>query len=162
MKRLSDYAGLPGWLLLTGIAASIGAVPSAQAPIFYEQLVRPSWSPPAWLFGPVWSVLYALMGIGAWLIWREGGFARRRGALSLYGVQLVANVLWAWLFFGWHLGAPAFADIMLLWLLILATLGAFWRVRHVAGLLLIPYWCWVSFASVLNFVIWQMNRQVLG
>src|SRR3546814_2570976 len=128
-------------VLLAGsfIAAAIGSAASIQAGPFYTQLVRPGWAPPPDIFGPGWTVLYALMGIAAWLVWRVGGFRAARAALTLFLVQLAVNALWSWLFFGWHLGALAFADIVLLWVLIVATLIAFWRIRPIAGALLIPY-----------------------
>ena len=162
MTRTRQIIGLAGWLLLSFAAAAIGAVASVRAATFYQQLAQPSWAPPSSVFGPVWSVLYALMGIAVWLVWREGGWRRQRSVLALFVIQLAVNALWSWLFFGWHRGALAFADIVLLWLLIVTTLVGFWRVRIVAGVLLVPYLCWVSFAAVLNFAVWQMNLQVLS
>jgi len=159
---MKQIIGLVGWLLLSFAAAAIGAVASVQAATFYQQLAQPSWAPPASVFGPVWSVLYALMGIAAWLVWRDGGWRRQRGVLTLFVVQLAVNALWSWLFFAWHHGAPAFVDIVLLWLLIVATVIGFWRVRPLAGVLLLPYLCWVSFASALNFAVWHLNPQILG
>jgi tryptophan-rich sensory protein len=102
------------------------------------------------------------MGIAVWLVWRADGFRAARGALTLYVVQLAPNALWSWLFFGWHRGALAFADILLLWVLIIVTLIAFWRVRALAGALLVPYLLWVSVASALNYAVWQLNLQSLG
>ena len=148
--------------MLSFIAAAVGALASVQAATFYLQMAQPSWAPPSSVFGPVWSVLYALMGIAAWLVWREGGWRRQRSVLALFVLQLTLNALWSWLFFSWHRGALAFADIVLLWLLIAATLVGFWRVRPLAGALLVPYLCWVSFASVLNFAVWHLNPQILG
>lgn len=162
MNRARQIFGLAGWLLLCFAAAGLGAIASVQAAMFYQQLAQPSWAPPSSIFGPVWSVLYALMGIAAWLVWRQGGWRRQRGVLVLFVIQLAVNAAWSWLFFGWHRGALAFADIVLLWLLIVATLFAFWRVRAVAGALLVPYLCWVSFAMALNFAVWRMNLQALG
>lgn len=154
--------GLVGWLLLTLSAAAVGGFASASAGGFYLELVRPSWAPPGWVFGPVWSVLYALMGVAAWFVWRERGFAGARSALLLFIAQLAANALWTWLFFAWRLGGLAFAEILFLWLLILATMISFWRHSHVAGVLLFPYFAWVSFASALNFAIWRLNPGLLG
>jgi tryptophan-rich sensory protein len=162
MSHVKPIAALAGWLLLCFAAAAIGAVASVQAAEFYGQLTQPSWAPPSSVFGPVWSVLYALMGIAAWLVWRDGGWPARRGVLTLFVAQLAVNALWSWLFFAWHRGAGAFADIVLLWLLIVATVIGFWRVRALAGVLLLPYLVWVSFASALNFAVWQLNPQVLG
>lgn len=162
MSPQKQIVGLIGWLLLCFAAAAIGAAASVQAATFYQQLAQPSWAPPASVFGPVWSVLYALMGITTWLVWREGGWRRQRGALALFVIQLALNALWSWLFFGWHRGALAFTDIVLLWPLIAATLVWFWRVRPLAGALLLPYLCWVSFAATLNFAVWHLNPQILG
>jgi len=154
--------GLIGWLIVCFATSAVGAVASIQAKSFYSQLAQPAWAPPPSLFGPVWTVLYALMAIAAWLVWRSGGFRINRIALSLFLVQLAPNALWSWLFFAWHHGAFAFADIVLLWILIVATLVSFWRVRPFAGTLLMPYLLWVSFASVLNYSVWQLNPHVLG
>lgn len=154
--------GLAGWLAVSFAASAVGAVASIQAKSFYNQLVQPGWAPPPGIFGPVWTVLYTLMGIAAWLVWRTGGFGVNRQALIVFLLQLAFNALWSWLFFAWHLGVLALADTVVLWLLIVATLISFWRVRPLAGALLIPYLLWVSFASVLNFSLWQLNPQVLN
>tara|TARA_R110001592_G_scaffold336960_1_gene622751 strand:+ start:14932 stop:15429 length:498 start_codon:yes stop_codon:yes gene_type:complete len=161
-SKLKQILGLMGWLFISFAASAVGAVASIQARSFYGQLAQPSWAPPPSLFGPVWTVLYALMAIAAWLVWRDGGFRANRIALSFFLGQLLLNALWSWLFFAWHLGALAFADIVFLWVLIVATLVSFWRVRPLAGALLIPYLFWVSFASALNYFLWQHNPQVLG
>ena len=154
--------GLAGWLAVAFIAAAVGALASVQSREFYVQLDRPSWSPPGWVFGPVWTVLYALMGIAAWLVWRVRGWAGARLALGRFLAQLALNALWTWLFFAWRMGGLAFAEIIVLWLLIAATVLAFWSVRPLAGALLLPYLAWVSFASALNWAIWRMNPGVLG
>lgn len=153
--------GLCGWLLLCFIAAAVGGLASANAGNFYGQLVRPSWGPPAWLFGPVWSVLYAMMAVSAWLVWKDRGWRGARAALTLFVVQLVANALWTWIFFVWHMGAAAFVEIVLLWVLIACTALVFWRTRKLAGALLLPYLLWVSFASALSYAMWQGNPQIL-
>jgi len=158
----NDVLGLVGWLVVSFAASAVGAIASIEARSFYGQLVQPAWAPPPWLFGPVWTVLYALMAIAAWLVWRSGGFRANRNALGLFLVQLALNALWSWIFFSWHRGLLAFAEILLLWVLIAATLAAFWRVRPFAGSLLIPYLVWVSFAAVLNFALWQLNPEILG
>lgn len=157
-----QFIGLLGWLLLCFVASAIGAIASIQAESFYQQLTQPAWAPPAWVFGPVWTTLYAMMAISAWLVWRVDGFRAQSTALTLFLVQLAVNSLWSWLFFAWHLGSLSFIDIILLWLLIVLTLLAFWRVRVLAGLLLVPYLLWVSFAAVLNYSIWQLNPEILG
>jgi len=154
--------GLAGWLLLTLAAAAVGAIASADAGAFYQQLSRPPWAPPGWLFAPVWSALYLLIGIAAWLVWRERGLRGARTALSLFVIQLAANALWTWLFFAWREGTLAFIEILILWALIVATLVAFWRVRPLAGGLLLPYLACVTFASVLTCATWRMNPQLLA
>ena len=118
--------------------------------------MKPSWTPPAWVFGPVWSVLYALMAIAAWLVWRWGGENSRR-ALIWFAVQLAGNVLWSIIFFGARLPGLAFADIVALWLAIIITARKFWTVSKPAAALLGLYSLWVSFAALLNYAIWQMN-----
>ncbi len=154
--------GLGGWLLLTFLVSAIGAAASVEAKSFYGQLAQPAWAPPSWVFGPVWTVLYLLMAVAAWLVWRSGGFRQNRLALSFFLVQLLFNALWSWLFFGWRLGGWAFVDILALLVSLAMTLVLFWRVKRTAGILLIPYLLWVTFAAVLNFVVWQINPQVLG
>ncbi|MBS1190555.1 MAG: tryptophan-rich sensory protein [Rhodocyclaceae bacterium] len=154
--------GLAGWLLLTFAAAATGALAAAEAGPFYQQLARPDWSPPAWVFAPVWSALYVLIGIAAWLVWRAHGFRGARAALTLYIVQLAANALWTWLFFAWRQGALAFAEAIVLWCLIVGTAVSFSRLHRLAAALLLPYLGWVSFAVVLTFSTWQRNPGVLG
>lgn len=165
-RRLADMpktiAGLVGWLGVCFAAAAVGAFASANAGNFYLLLTRPDWAPPGWLFGPVWSALYLMMGIAAWLVWRDRGFHRAGVALGLFLVQLAANALWTWLFFVWRLGALAFGEIVLLWVLIVCTIVAFWRIRPLAGALLLPYLAWVTFATGLTYAIWQRNPQLLG
>lgn len=162
LPKNQQIAGFAAWLAATFAAAAIGAAASVQAGPFYMQLVRPAWAPPPGLFGPVWTILYALMGIAAWLVWRVDGFRGARTALTLFLVQLALNALWSWLFFGWHRGGLAFADIVVLWALVVATLVAFWRIRPLAGALLVPYLLWVAFACALNHAVWQLNPKVLG
>ena len=154
--------GLLGWLALAFAAAAIGAVASIHAAAFYSALARPTWAPPGWLFGPVWSVLYLLMGIAAWLVWRARGFAGAKSALVVFIVQLLANALWTWVFFVWRLGGLALAEILLLWALIAATIVLFWRVSRLAAALLLPYLAWVSFACALTLSTWRLNPGLLG
>lgn len=162
MTRRQQFTGLIGWFILSFAVSAVGAIASIEARSFYAGLEQPDWAPPGWLFGPVWTLLFALMAIAAWLVWRNGGFRTNRIALSLFLTQLLFNALWSWLFFAWRLGGPAFADILLLWVLILATLVAFWRAERLAGILLIPYLLWVSFAAFLNYAVWQLNPALLG
>lgn len=146
---------LAGWLALTFTAAATGVFVSTGD--WYAGLVKPSWNPPGWLFGPVWTLLYAMMAIAAWQVWREGGWGAQRRALGLYLFQWVLNALWTPLFFGLHRPGLAFVEILALNVAVLGTLAAFWRVRRLAGVLLVPYALWVAFAAVLNFTIWRLN-----
>ena len=158
----SQVLGLLGWFLVTVAAASVGALTAGRAASFYGQLSQPAWAPPPWLFGPVWSVLYILMAVSAWLVWRERGFSGAGLALGLFLAQLVANALWSWLFFVLHRGALSVAEIAVLWLLILATIVAFWPSDRLAALMLVPYLAWVSVASALTWTLWRANHDVLG
>jgi tryptophan-rich sensory protein len=155
----SQGVGLLGWLLAAFAAGAVGAVASVDAASFYAQLSKPSWAPPAWVFGPVWTALYALMGVGAWLVWRSPD--SRGVALGLFVAQLAANALWSWLFFAWHRGALAAAEVLVLLALIVATGVAFWRTSRLGALMLVPYLLWVSFASVLTWAVWRSNPGLL-
>ncbi len=158
----AHWFGLVGWLAATFAAGSVGAMASSRAAAFYGQLSQPTWAPPAWAFGPVWSALYIFMAVAAWLVWRERGFGGARTALGLFILQLVANALWTWLFFVLHRGLLSLAEILVLWLLIAATMAAFWPIRRLAALLLAPYLVWVGFASALTWSLWRSNPGVLG
>lgn len=158
---MSPWLALLLWLALCAAAAAIGGIASANAREFYTALERPEWAPPGALFGPVWTFLYASMGVAAWLVWRERGWARARGALGLFVLQLAVNALWSWLFFAWHRGALAMLDIVILLGLIVATMVAFARIRRAAAWLLVPYLAWVSFAAALNYSVWRLNPQLL-
>jgi len=146
---------LAGWLVLCFSAASLGAffMPGE----WYARLKKPSWNPPGWIFGPVWSSLYTMMAVAAWLVWKRGGFAAQRRPLRLFLVQLALNGAWSPLFFGLHRPGVAFAEILLLWLSIVTTLTAFRPVSRVAAWLLAPYLAWVTFAAVLNFMLYRLN-----
>ena len=124
---------------------------------WYATLEKPSWNPPNWLFGPVWTTLYIGMAIAAWLVWRQRGLGEGWLPLTLFGIQLTLNAIWSALFFGFRSPGAAFAEIILLWLAILATIIAFARYSTWAAALLIPYLAWVSFATVLNWTLWRMN-----
>ena len=153
--------GLAGWLAVVFVAAGIGAAASIEASSFYAQLAKPAWAPPASAFGPVWSVLYLLMGVAAWLVWRERGARQQGMALTLFIAQLCANALWSWLFFAWRNGALAFADVVVLLALIAATIAAFWRISRLACALMLPYLAWVCLASALTWSVWQGNPELL-
>jgi benzodiazapine receptor len=154
--------GLILWVVICFAAAAIGAFASVSAGEFYDQLIRPDWAPPGWLFGPVWTILYLLMAMAAWLVWLNVGKRGAKFSLGIFLLQLVFNALWPWLFFVWNLGFWAFAEILLLWTLILVTLLLFWKTRPLAGVLLTPYLLWVSFASALSWSIWQLNPTLLA
>jgi tryptophan-rich sensory protein len=149
-------------LAVTFAAASLGGLGSADAGGFYGELSRPPWAPPGWLFGPVWAVLYTLMALAAWLVWRTAGLPRAAPALLLYGLHLLPNALWSWFFFAWRDGLAALIDISVLWLLIAATMALFWRIHRLAAVLLAPYLCWASFAAALTLSLWLRNPQSLG
>jgi tryptophan-rich sensory protein len=155
MSLVKTILGLLGWLLLCFAAAAGGAV--FMPGEWYAALKKPAWNPPGWVFGPVWTVLYTMMAVAAWLIWQRGGFAAQRRPLGLFLAQLVLNAVWTPLFFGLHRPGVAFAEIILLWLVIVWTIAAFWRVHRVAAWLLVPYLVWVSFAAVLNGTLWRLN-----
>src|SRR6059058_4794278 len=123
MELTMERGGLIVWLLVSLATGGVGALATRHAREFYAGLVRPTWAPPGWIFGPVWTALYVLMGIAAWLVWRSAGWASTKSALTLYLVQLICNAAWSWIFFAWRRGALAFADIVLLLALIVATMA---------------------------------------
>ena len=157
-KGLAPQAVALGICLAASFAAaglgSIATVPALGD--WYAGLVKPAWNPPNWIFGPVWTTLYAMMAVAAWLVWKRGG-PGRLPALILFGVQLALNVSWSWLFFGLRQPGAALAEILFLWLAIGATAWAFGRLSRPAALLFIPYLLWVSFAAVLNWALWRLN-----
>ncbi|HEX6307718.1 MAG TPA: TspO/MBR family protein [Longimicrobiales bacterium] len=150
-----DLLGLVVALAVCFGAAAVGAqfMPGP----WYDQLAKPAWTPPGAVFGPVWTVLYALMAVAAWLVWKRRRDAPVGFALAMFALQLVLNAAWSWLFFGLERPDLALVDIAVLWCAILVTTIAFWRVRPVAGGLLLPYIAWVTFAAALNWQIWQLN-----
>jgi len=136
-------------------AAYLGSVVTLPAiSEWYSTLKKPSWTPPTWLFGPVWTALYLMMAVAGWLVWRQAGWSR---ALAMFAIQLALNAAWSWLFFGLRRPGIAFAEIALLWSAILGTLVLFWRTSPPATGLLLPYLLWVSYAAVLNLAIWRLN-----
>jgi tryptophan-rich sensory protein len=158
--RRSSWAVLLGFVVLCQAAAGAGALAMATAPsedAWYRSLVKPAWNPPSWVFAPVWTTLYALMGVAAYLAWRRWPSAGARLALALFAVQLLANVAWSWIFFRWHELGFATLEIGALWALILAWLIASARVSRAAAGLIVPYLLWVSFAAVLTTWIWRAN-----
>lgn len=157
--RALQWVALAGWLALAYAAATVGALASVQAAEFYASLHQPVWAPPPGVFGPVWTVLYTLMGVAVWRVWCSP--APRRMALTLFCVQLAANSLWSWLFFAWRLGAVASVEVVVLFALIAATIAAFWRISRIAAALLLPYLAWVGFASLLTLALWRGNPDLL-
>ena len=156
---LPSIAVLIGFLAASFLAAATGILFKPGA--WYERLKKPAWRPPNRLFAPVWTVLYLMMAVAGWLVWRTAGFAGAAVPLSLYALQLLLNAAWTPVFFGLHRPDLGFVVIVLLWLAIAATIVAFAPVNGIAAVLMIPYLAWVSFASLLNFAILQMNRHGL-
>jgi len=159
MNKSMDLLLLAGSLLACLLAGAIGSAFTIRSiPTWYAGLSKPSFTPPNGVFGPVWSLLYLLMGIALFLIWRKGFAVPGVGmAVVMFVIQLVVNALWSISFFGFRSPFLGLVDIALLWVLILTTLVLFLRLSWLAGLLLVPYFLWVSFASALNFAIWRLN-----
>jgi tryptophan-rich sensory protein len=155
---IRPWLALVGFLVLCFAVAGLGGLATGRsAGTWYPTLTKPTWTPPAWVFGPVWTALYLMMAVAAWLVWRKAGVAGARTALGLFGVQLALNAAWSWLFFGLRLPGAAFAELVVLWAAIVATVVAFWRTCPLAGALLLPYLAWCSFAAALNFALWRLN-----
>jgi translocator protein len=147
------------WMALcVSVGLAGGLVTASSVATWYPTLNKPPWTPPGAVFGPVWTALYAMMGVAAWRVWRQGASPARRMALTLFAIQLTLNSLWSSLFFGLRRPDMALVDIVLLWVAIMATVVVFWRRARWAGALLLPYLGWVSFATALNAAIWQLNR----
>jgi tryptophan-rich sensory protein len=147
--------GLTAFVFLCfGVSALGGKAAGAALAEWYPALRKPSWTPPGWVFGPVWTILYPLVAVAGWLAWREG---RARLGPLVYLLQLALNGAWPWLFFGLRRVDLAFACVVALWIAILATVAAFWRVSRTSALMLLPYLAWVAFAAALNHAVWRMN-----
>lgn len=155
MKYVKMAAGA-GISLAAGFIGSYFTAPAI--PAWYAALLKPELAPPNWIFAPVWTLLFILMGVAAGLVW-DKGLSRRevKIGLGLFGLQLVLNTLWSIIFFGWQNPGGAFAEIIALWLMIAATIYAFYKVSRPAAWMLAPYIIWVSFAAYLNYAIWQLN-----
>lgn len=152
----NQWLVLAGLILLCLITGTIGGMASAGAiEDWYRTIAKPSWTPPDWVFGPVWTVLYIMMAVAAWLVWKTGD--RVAPALILFGVQLALNLLWSLLFFGARSPGLALIEVVFLWTSVLLTMLAFFGRQSTAGWLFVPYLAWVSFAAVLNFAIWRLN-----
>ena len=159
MTKRRQVIGLVVSLAAVFAAAGVGSHFTARSVAgWYPTLAKPSWTPPGAVFAPVWTALYFLMAVAAWLVWRKaGGLAAARLPLALFAVQLALNAAWSILFFGLRMPGLAFGELVLLWVAIAATLAAFRRVLPAAGLLLAPYLAWVTFAGALNFALWRLN-----
>lgn len=154
-KGTSPWIVLAGFLGASYLAAFVGNLATDSAiRNWYPTLLKPAWTPPSWVFGPVWTVLYTAMAVAAWWVWRRAGWC---GALGWWTTQLMLNALWSPVFFGLRRPDLAFGVICALWLAIAATTVMFWRTSLLAGALFVPYWAWVSFAAALNFAIWKLN-----
>jgi len=157
--KFNDYLKLLFAIIISesaGIVGSFFTIPSV--PAWYATLSKPSFNPPAWVFGPVWTTLFVLMGIAAFLIWKKGFNQKGVGiALGIFLGQLILNTLWSVLFFGRHNPGAAFLEIIFLWFAILITIIAFFKISKPAASLLVPYILWVSFAAYLNYSIWMLN-----
>ena len=153
-----SFVGLLAFLTACFAAAGLGSlVTTPRINGWYAELDKPFFNPPSWIFGPVWSVLFLAMAVAGWLVWRRRGFSGAWVALTLFGVQLVLNVLWSTLFFGLKSPGAALVEIVVLWTAILATLLSFRRTSRPAAALLVPYLAWVTFATLLNLEIWRLN-----
>lgn len=158
MTRIRQIIGLALSIAICAGAAGLGSMLTKPAVSgWYAALAKPAWTPPHWVFGPVWSLLYLAMAVAAWLVWRRVGFPHASSALNLFAVQLVLNVCWSAIFFGAHSPGLAFAEILLLWLAILATMVAFRPLSRAAAWLMLPCLLWVAYAAAINFAIWRLN-----
>lgn len=155
MTKSKKIGGLIGWIIVCSLAGILGA--QFEPGSWYELLQKPSWTPPNWIFPIVWPILYILMGISAWLLWKMKEVTISDTEFTWFFVQLLLNAIWPWIFFGRQLISTALAEILLLWISIVFTILLFWNRNRIAGLLLIPYLLWTSYASALNFAIWQLN-----
>ena len=159
----TPWLALLGFLVAVGVAAGLGGLAASSAGSTYDALEQPAFAPPAWVFGPVWTVLYTLMSVAAWLVWRRRGEAPVRGPLAAYVVQLVLNAIWTPVFFGLYpaIGSPALwialVIILALDVTVLVTMIRFWKVSKAAAWLLVPYWAWVLFATTLNAALAVLN-----
>ncbi len=159
MKRAArDLLALAVFGVLVFGAAALGSIwTQSSVDTWYVTLAKPEWTPPGSVIGSVWSVLFVLMAVSAWLVWREEGIRGARVPLSLFAFQLVLNAAWSGIFFGLQNPGAAFIEIIALWLAIVATIIAFARVSRTAALLLVPYLAWVTFAGYLTWAIWRLN-----
>ena len=156
MSRVKKGLSLGGFIAVAflPVLGAVGAKPGE----WYLNLRKPPLNPPGWVFGPVWTLLYLLMGISAWMVWNKADAAARRPAMGIFGVQLFCNGLWSWLFFTRQRPDLAMVDLIAMWVAIVAMIRSFHRIEPRAGLLQVPYLLWVSFAGYLNLSLWWLNR----
>lgn len=145
-------------LLSVALGSLGGLFTLSEIPVWYAGLQKPSFNPPNWIFGPVWTVLYFLMGVSFYLVWKENKSSERNRAMGWFGVQFLLNFCWSMIFFHFHQTGWAMVEIIFMWVAILITLLQFGKISSLAAWLLVPYISWVSFASVLNYAIWQLNH----
>jgi tryptophan-rich sensory protein len=155
MTTSKKIAGLVGWILICSLAGIFGA--QFEPGQWYALLQKPAWTPPNWVFPVVWPVLYVMMGISVWLLWKIRSSSIFQKEFRWFYLQLVLNGLWSWLFFGAHYIGIALVEIIMLLVAIAVTIRMFWKQQPIAGILLIPYFVWVSYATALTFAIWQLN-----
>lgn len=150
---MTAWLGLPVFIAIVAAAATTGMqfMPGS----WYAGLAKPSWTPPGYLFGPVWAVLYVMIAVAGWRVWMAGGLVS--AALAIWAAQLALNAAWSWIMFGRHEIGLALGDIVLMWIAIVAFIATAWTVDRTAALLFVPYLAWVSFAMALNFAIWRLN-----
>lgn len=155
MTPWKKWLGLIGWIL---VCLAVGFLSAQFSPdIWYQSVQKPIWMPADWIFAPVWTVLYLIMGVAAWLVWKDRGFSGAATALGVFAGQFLFNAAWSVLFFGLHRPDLALIDIGLLWVAIVITIFFFHNKSPAAAFLLLPYIAWVSFAMILNFEIWRLN-----
>jgi tryptophan-rich sensory protein len=155
VSRRRDILGLAAFVVLCfGVSLLGGRATLPALAHWYPELAKPAWTPPPWVFGPVWTLVYPMLAVAGWLAWREG---RSHRAVLLYMLQLALNAAWPWIFFGERRIGWALVCVVVMWLAILGTLAAFWRVSRTAAILLVPYLGWVAFAAALNAALWWMN-----
>lgn len=158
-SSFKQATGIVVAIAICELAGGIGAIfTTPSIATWYSTLVKPSFTPPSWLFGPVWTLLYALMGIAAFVVWNKGwNRPDVRTAVYIFVFQLLLNIMWSVIFFGLHNPLAAFVNIIVLWVAILTTIISFGRISRTAMWLLLPYILWVSFAAVLNYSLWVLN-----
>lgn len=153
---LGRLISLAVFLALTTGAAAIGSIATSNGQDWYDGLEKPSFNPPDWVFGPVWTTLYVFIAVAGWLVYRQHQRGRTL-ALAAWGLQLGLNVAWSWIFFGANEPGFALIEIAALFASILLTIALFWRLNHAAALFMVPHLVWVGFASLLNFEVWRLN-----